>query len=291
MLRIRVPIAIAMLAGLFGILYADFGSRWKVGCHLLFMVISVLAILEFYKLISATGQYKPVRHIGVFACIALTLGEWATYQKDLWGQSITFWSINGIIIGLTIFLLLAYHARPEAFKDAPGNIMATLFGIMYIWFLGSYLTRIAMLENKHFASEDVGIKCLLLTVVVAKFADVGAYLIGRMIGRTKLSPNISPNKTVEGALAGLLTSIAMAALLQTQLQIPFLNWTEVTIFGLVIGFTGELGDLAESLLKRMCDAKDSASLLPGFGGVLDVIDSLLAAAPVSYVLLLLFSRV
>lgn len=290
MLRLRVPIASALILGLLAILTLDYGSRWKVGCHLLFMAVVALGLLELYRLIESNSDIRPVKSAGLLSALALCAGEWLSYHPAIRGLAVPFWSINGMVLVVTIFLLLAYHARPETWDGALNNIAATLFGILYIWFLGSYLTKIVMLEFVHLASWDLGIPCLLMTIMVAKFSDVGAYLIGRTFGRTKLCPNISPNKTVEGAFGGVLTSLFVAALLQWQLRVPFLDWTETMIFGIAVGLAAELGDLGESLLKRFCRAKDSASLLPGFGGVLDVVDSLLLAAPVSYVLLLLFSR-
>ena len=290
MLKVRVPIAIALIAGLVGILLADYGTRWKVGCHLLFMVVITMSLLEVYGLMASKRGFRPVKSIGVLAALALCVGEWISYLPEIRNLAVSFWSINGIILGLTVFLLIAYHARPDRRDGALESIATTLFGLIYIWFLGSYLTKIVMLESVTFADRDIGIPCLLLTIMVAKFADVGAFIFGSACGKTKLAPSISPNKTVEGAFFGLITSIFVASLLQSQFRIPFLDWTETAIFGILIGTVGQLGDLAESLLKRICDAKDSSSLLPGFGGVLDVIDSLLAAAPVAYVLFLLFSR-
>jgi phosphatidate cytidylyltransferase len=290
MLKVRLPIAIALIAGLLAILRLDYESQWRVGCHLLFMAVVVLCLLEVYGLIESDGRTRPVKSIGVLAALALCVGEWLSYHPALRGQAVSVWSINGIVLSVTVLLLLGYHSRPETWDGAVGSVSATLFGILYVWFLGSYLTKIVMLEFVQVAGRDLGIPCLFLTLMVAKFSDTGAYFFGKTLGRTKLCPSISPNKTVEGAFGGVLTSLGVACLLQWQMRIPFLDWSEVTIFGLVVGIAAELGDLAESLLKRFCRAKDSSSILPGLGGVLDVFDSLLAAGPASYVLLLLFSR-
>ncbi|MBI2195092.1 MAG: phosphatidate cytidylyltransferase [Planctomycetes bacterium] len=292
MLRIRFPIATALIAGLLALLWLDYGTRWKVGCHLAFLGILVLGLREFYQLIHAHGSFKPVQTIGIAGGVALCAGEWISYLPALRDFTIGFWGINGLILSLILFLLIAYHAPPELRPDALGNIATTLFGLLYVWFLGSYLTKIAMLEyvKAADASRDIGLSCLLLTILTAKFADIGAFLIGRQFGRHKLAPTISPNKTVEGAFGGILMSVLVALPLQVGLQIPFLDWKEILIFAIVISCLGQLGDLAESLLKRLCEAKDSGHVIPGFGGILDVIDSLLSAAPAAYFLLLLFSE-
>lgn len=292
MLRVRVPIAVAMIAGLLGLLWLDYGTRWKIGCHLAFMAVMVLGLYETYRLVEFHGLFKPVKSIGIAGGLALCLGDWLSYLPGLSGFSVGFWGVNGLVLSLILFLLLAYHSPQEMRPHALGSIATTLFGLLYVWFLGSYLMKIAMLEHVKAADvcRDIGISCLLLTILVAKCADIGAFLVGRKIGRHKLAPTISPNKTIEGAAAGLAASVLAACVLQSLLEIPFLDWTETIIFGIVISCLGQLGDLAESLLKRFCEAKDSGQLVPGFGGVLDVIDSLLSTAPAGYFLFLLFGQ-
>ena len=290
MLRVRVPIAIALIAGFLAILWLDYGSYWKIGCHFLFLLIVVLGLSEAYHLIETGSAFQPIKSIGIVGVLALILGEWLSYHPAIRGLAVGIWSINGILLGLIIFLLLAYHSSPEKYADALGNIATTLFGLMYVWFLGSYLLKIAMLQNPKFADQDIGIPCLLLTIMTAKFADIGAYLFGRVFGKRKLAPQISPNKSVEGAIGGLLMSVLVCCLIQHFLRIPFLSWFETILFGIIIGCLGQLGDLAESLFKRICTVKDSGTILPGFGGTLDVIDSLLTAGPASYVLLHLFAE-
>ena len=116
--------------------------------------------------------------------------------------------------------------------------------------------------------------------------STGAYTLGRLAGRHKLWPRLSPNKTVEGAFGGLvfgiLFALAVAAVARYALRVPTLSWPAAVGFGAIVGAAAQLGDLMESMIKRDCARKDASAAVPGFGGVLDVLDSLLFAAPVAY---------
>ena len=123
-------------------------------------------------------------------------------------------------------------------------------------------------------------------MATAKGSDIGAYTMGRIAGRNKLWPRLSPNKTIEGAIGGLafgvLASLIVSSVARFALRAPCLGWLESIAFGLVVAPAAQLGDLMESMIKRDCAVKDASSAVPGFGGVLDVLDSLLFAAPVAY---------
>jgi len=116
-------------------------------------------------------------------------------------------------------------------------------------------------------------------LIITKLGDIGAYLIGSRFGKTPLIPRISPNKSIEGAIGGLIFSI-LGALISRQ----FLNFTylHLIFMGIFFGILGQLGDLSESLMKRDCQVKDSGNIFPGMGGVLDSVDSLLFSAPAFY---------
>ena len=127
---------------------------------------------------------------------------------------------------------------------------------------------------------------LAALIATAKGADVGAYTFGRIFGRHKLWPRLSPNKTIEGAIGGLLFGVGAALLVEAFARawyaMPSLSWGRAVGFGLVVGPAAQLGDLMESMIKRDCARKDASDAVPGFGGVLDVVDSLLFAGPVAY---------
>jgi phosphatidate cytidylyltransferase len=172
----------------------------------------------------------------------------------------------------------------------PGGTMATLSGsilaIAYVGLLGSFVVQTRWLPGPHH-----GVVPLLMLVATAKGADVGAYTLGRLAGRHKLWPRLSPNKTREGAAGGLALAVVAAltvAFVGRRLGHPSLDWPAAAGFGVVVGLFAQLGDLMESMIKRDCERKDASDTLPGFGGVLDVIDSLLFAGPVAYAYWLLF---
>ncbi len=164
---------------------------------------------------------------------------------------------------------------------------ASLFIVMYT---GGMLSFAYDLRYHNYAIGRVG-QCLVLLfpVLLTWASDVGAYFVGRLIGRTKLMPSVSPAKTVEGSLGGIALSVAMAWLYVRYLMVPQgqlgLSPSGIVAFGVLIAAAAQLGDLFESLLKREAAVKDSSNLLPGHGGFLDRVDSLLFVLPVAALLL------
>ena len=157
------------------------------------------------------------------------------------------------------------------------SISTILFGLVYVsWFL-SFLIRI---RSGPFGTELFRKQLISYLILVTKSGDIGAYFVGTRLGRHRLIPRISPKKTVEGALGGLLFSII--ASLACIGFLPSLTFASLFILGLLLGVVAQVGDLSESLIKRDCEVKDSGSTLPGLGGVLDAIDSILFTAPVFY---------
>jgi phosphatidate cytidylyltransferase len=189
-------------------------------------------------------------------------------------------------VGIVMFSFVAQSLQ----FDRPGRTMATIAGTLlataYVGLLGSFVLQMRWLEG---ASH--GVVPLVALLVAAKGADIGAYTLGRLAGRHKLWPKLSPNKTREGAVGGLLFSVLgtlVVVAVAKVLTIPTLNWYGAVAFGLMVGTSAQLGDLMESMIKRDCMRKDASDTLPGFGGVLDVMDSLLFAGPVAYGFWLLF---
>jgi phosphatidate cytidylyltransferase len=171
--------------------------------------------------------------------------------------------------------------------EKPGLTMAkiagTILAVAYVGLLASFTIQMRWFEGPH-----QGILALVFLFATAKGADTGAYTLGRLAGRHKLWPKLSPHKTVEGAVGGIVFGI-VAALIVTAisrylLDVPTLEWPVAVVYGLVVGAVAQLGDLMESMIKRDCERKDASTTVPGFGGVLDVIDSLMFAGPVAYAL-------
>jgi phosphatidate cytidylyltransferase len=162
--------------------------------------------------------------------------------------------------------------------------MSEMFGIFYL-----VLFLYPALPVRYDFGDKTGLHWFLLLLAVIWTGDTAALAVGKKFGRTRFAPVLSPKKTNEGAIAGLLGGIAAAALLQHFL-FPDLPLRHVLISAVLLGFFGQLGDLAESMLKRAAETKDSSQLIPGHGGVLDRMDSLLFAFPVLYIYMLQLYR-
>jgi phosphatidate cytidylyltransferase len=146
------------------------------------------------------------------------------------------------------------------------------------------MTKIVYVIPRNAQGATLGQFYVLYLVVVTKFADMGAYLVGSRIGRHRMMQHISPSKTWEGFIASLIFAVAASCLLIFLMpkQLVWLNLFHGTVLGLLIGFAGMVGDLGESIIKRSTGVKDSGALLPGIGGMLDLIDSLLFTAPLLF---------
>jgi phosphatidate cytidylyltransferase len=145
-------------------------------------------------------------------------------------------------------------------------------------------------EVRPITEKNVGPWLLLATILVSKLNDIGGYLVGSLVGRTPLAPGVSPKKSVEGAVAGLALGMlgAVAAFQWFCPTAGLLSVAQAAAFGLIVSCATQVGDLAESLIKRAYGVKDSAALIPAFGGILDLLDSFILAAPTGYTLLWLW---
>jgi phosphatidate cytidylyltransferase len=180
-------------------------------------------------------------------------------------------AVVGSLVLLVIAAMVAGLTRPDPIEGASARIGWLIAGPLY---LGALLGVIGLL----FLRERGGY-WVLLAMLVTWLGDSAAYFVGRSIGRHKLYPIVSPNKSVEGAIAGLFGSMA-GALLARFLFLPSLPLTSGLAVAAFAGALGQMGDLSESLIKRSCGVKDSGRIVPGHGGILDRIDALLFAGPV-----------
>jgi phosphatidate cytidylyltransferase len=262
----RLLTAVAVLP--FLIASIVFPSLWWV-----FLVLAVAAMVfalwEFY-LLAKRLQLKPDPAAGYIAGAALVT---IPLQND---QSINILLVQFVIIALTIGALIAATLRGAPFDKMIASVGATILGVLYIPLLGSHL--IAMRVG---FDPTLSRHLLSFFFLVLMGADAGAYYIGRALGKHKLAPSISPGKTWEGAIGGIVAALAMGALSHfwffRELPLRF-----ILPLAAVMTVVGIFGDLAESALKRGAGAKDAANILPGHGGLLDRLDSLLFNAPLIY---------
>jgi phosphatidate cytidylyltransferase len=175
--------------------------------------------------------------------------------------------------------LFLYQYFRYGTSEVLANCGVSYFSIIYLGLLGAFALGVRI---------DFGPWALLMYIFVVKSADIGAYSIGSIFGRHKFSPVISPGKTWEGMAGAVAIAIVVAILFAVICDI--MVWWLAVIFGFCFAFIGQMGDLAESMIKRDAKQKDSASMVPGFGGLLDILDSLLPAAPFAYLFFMFSSR-
>jgi len=259
--------------------------------NLLVRVISALVLAPPLVLLILWERPEGVALIINFA-VGLALGElyWITLRDDpLWMRAL------GLLGGVGLSAVIVWISRP-------GAVLATLvlltllitvvqlfwhrdvtrattqaaqyvFGLLYVAVL---LSCLALLKR-----QPRGAEWVILVLTITWFSDTGAYAAGRALGRHKLYPAISPGKTIEGAVGGLLAAFAAAALAKLW-YLPQLSWLGALLLAIPGGALGQLGDLVESMIKRGYGVKDSGKAIPGHGGLLDRIDALLFVAPYVY---------
>jgi phosphatidate cytidylyltransferase len=262
---------------------------------LLILVLGLLAQYEFYGMIRAMG-------IPVFKWLGMGGGALAI--------SATFWTIGPaseqlargyqaehLVLAGSLLFLLIWQAFQKTHNQPVAAVAMTMLGILYGAGLINFLTRLAFGWHEGTRWDSVqrtGQMLILYLIAVVKASDVGAYFTGRLIGRHKMIPRLSPNKTWEGLAGGVTLSLVVSLLFYTlgggRLGVLTLRCWDAVIMGLVLAASGVVGDLAESMIKRNAQAKDSGALIPGMGGILDVLDSLLFGAPVLYGYVVLFLR-
>jgi phosphatidate cytidylyltransferase len=183
----------------------------------------------------------------------------------------TFLPLLGVLILLTLFIV--WYLREKNVRVSLDYISYTLFGILYTAGLGSYFLLISNLEG--------GRQMIVFILLFVWVGDSAAFYVGRKLGERKLLEVVSPNKTIAGAVANVIGTL-IAASLASNLFFNEISLIHCLIVAFICGIIGQFGDLAESLIKRNCRVKDSGALIPGHGGVLDRIDSLLFAGPAFY---------
>ncbi|HJP91062.1 MAG TPA: phosphatidate cytidylyltransferase [Pyrinomonadaceae bacterium] len=262
----RILTAVAVLPFLIASILIS--SLWWVFV-LLAAAAMIVGLWEFYFLAKRL-QLKPDPTAGFVAGAALLT---IALQNQL---LLNLLLVQFVIIVLTIVTLVTATLRGAPFDKLLASVGATILGVLYVPLLGSHLVSIRTGFNPTLSAH-----LLSFFFLVLMGADAGAYYVGRALGKRKLAPSISPGKTWEGAAGGLVAALGFAALAHFWFfrELP-LKYT--LPLAAVMTVVGVLGDLVESALKRGAGAKDAANILPGHGGILDRLDSLLFNAPLIY---------
>ena len=229
-----------------------------------------IGLAEFFRLLRAR-EIRPLRGTGVVLAAALFLD----FVYPAWCGA-PVWPLAALLL-LTVTL----H-RAASLADTVPAAAATLLGATYLGALGGIIGALRVLSP---VAEGAWRMVLLLTIIMA--ADTAAFFVGHAFGRHPLASRVSPGKTVEGAIGGVLGGVA-GALAVRALGLPGLPFAHAAALGVGVTVLGIVGDLVESLIKRWAGVKDSGALFPGHGGMLDRIDSLLFGAPVLYYYFLYF---
>ncbi len=256
-------------------------SGHETGFFFLIAGLGLIALWEFYTILD--HRKLPNFKLTAMICgVIFFAGSFYNFGRFGPARSYDF------EVAVLLFFLMVVFTRQmfqRTREISPIETMAyTLFGLLYVLWLFNFLTKIVYITPRGAAGQITGHFYVLYLIVITKFSDMGAYLTGSVIGKHPLIPHISPKKTWEGFFGALAFSVlgSLAVLWLMPKQLWLINYTHGIALGLLLGFAAVIGDLAESIIKRSTDVKDSGRLLPGIGGALDLIDSLLFTAPLLF---------
>ncbi len=265
---------------LWGLLLATVFGGWDEGFFALIAALALRALWEYYRMLEADG-IRVFTLTGMLGAVVLLVGGFLAARSGLPGGAADF---EWIVVVLFLFAIFTRQMFRGVGEDPLRAMAYTVFGLLYIPWLFGFLTKIIYLAPRLPDGAATGQFYVLYLVAVTKFSDMGAYLVGSLFGRHAFVPHISPKKTWEGFAGALFWSLFasfwMYALLRERL--PAFRFDDLVVLGLGLGFAAVVGDLAESVVKRGAHTKDSSHVLPGIGGTLDLIDSLLFTAPLLY---------
>src|SRR5262245_58616397 len=303
MLRTRLWMGAVLIALTVGVLVLD--GRLAPWYPFLFLLLLILALLGCHEFLALLGPLRrPWPWLCHAAIAALIVANWPAHLWPWPAPSALPWVLGtyaAVVLAALLTGLATYQPVGHAFlpagqtgisappeeADTVIRVALAVFVAAYLGVLPSFLAQLRWPGSVR--ADDANTQAVLgmaMAIFIPKCCDTGAYTLGRLIGKHKMSPVISPGKTWEG-LAGGLTTAVIAAVTLNRLGpvLPgdgLLSDLAAVGFGLTVGGAGVLGDLAESLIKRQYRQKDASHAMPGFGGVLDVVDSIVFAAPVAY---------
>ncbi len=255
-------------------------AGWEIGFFALLGFMGLKALWEYYKMLEADG-IRVFTLTGMICAAALLFGGFWFTRAGGSENSKDFELLIPVLFLIVVFTRQMFRGT---LNDPLRAMSYTIFGLFYIPWLFSFVTKIIYLTPRLEDGMTSGQYYVLYLVAVTKFSDMGAYVFGSLFGKHPFAPHISPKKTWEGFAGALFTSLLcsywMYALMPDKLGL--FRFEDLTLLGLVLGFAAVIGDLAESVVKRGAHTKDSSAMLPGIGGSLDLIDSILFTAPILF---------
>jgi phosphatidate cytidylyltransferase len=290
MLRWRLFLGAVFVAGLVGLCWLDWRAV-RPGIVLLPLAI-VAALLAAGELLAMFRQrgHDPLAWV-VYGGVLLTVA--AAAVPGLWPTAVARSAVQGVgwvAVGLAGGLLLAFVGELHKFDGSRKSTMNLALAVLAIAYVGGLIGFLIQLRLVGGGNGRLGMFALVSMIAIVKSSDIGQYTAGRLFGKHKLAPTVSPGKTWEGVVGGVMFAMVTAWLMMTYAAPAMLpgDWAwdvwivRLALFVIALVAAGIVGDLAESMLQRDAGVKDSSSWMPGFGGVLDLVDSLLGAAPVAF---------
>ena len=273
------------------ILVAMFSGNRFISDGVFVLLIAFLALtglVEFYGMVEKRGL-ACFKISGVIGGLLLMVGTFLNVTGHL-GTTGSPARVNDFETGFLILFVLGLCVRQLFSKTNAAGLVAiatTLFGLMYVPWLLNFIQKINFFPFAPGSPPDAGKYFLFYFILLTKFSDMGAYLVGSLIGKHKMIPRISPAKTWEGFFGAILisTGASLAFVHFFGAKMVGMTYLHAIVLGVVLSVTAVIGDLIESLFKREAGVKDSGALFPGIGGILDLLDSLLFNAPIMYLYL------
>ena len=238
---------------------------------------------EFYLLLENMG-YQPYRKFGLGLGIFFTLG---TYYLSAQGN-LSVSSFGNELLAVAVTMMSLLIITKKGFTEKMRSLIPSLFGILYIPFLLHFLVCLALLFDPANFLPNTGLFMVLWVVIVAKFTDVGGLIVGKKWGKTQMAPQISPGKTWEGTMGGIVLSATVGsifvAFFASQMPENF-SITKSFFYAIPLASLAIVSDLVESAMKRRAKVKDSGTSIPGIGGLFDLTDSIILTAPIAYLMI------
>lgn len=284
MLIWRLALGAVFISGIAALCWADYHAqppgRWLI------ILAALLALAASNELLGmmANGTFRPPGWPVYLGNLAMVGANWYGNVEGATGTApFDLPAVAFVLAVLVVFVVEMVRYREPG--RSTGQLATGILALAYVGWLTTFLIQLRLVGGNR-----MGMAALVTLILVVKMCDIGAYTVGRLFGRHKMTPRLSSGKTIEGLIGGLIFA-CVASWCAFSWLVPAIAGNGVVtartyawlIFGLLVGVVGVLGDLAESLLKRDLGCKDSSTWMPGFGGVLDVLDSLLFAAPVAYI--------
>ncbi len=232
-------------------------------------IMILVGLWEFYKMMEAKGL-RPYKAIGIISGLALSW--YIFFQQGVYAN---------FFLSIIFFLIMTLELVRKEKGLAVYHISVTIFGVFYVAWLGSHLILLRELPHLKGLDYSLGFSFVIVVFALTWCYDTGAFFVGSKFGKHRIFPRVSPGKTLEGAIGGIVFSI-IGSLVARWLVAPYLGIIQAVGLALISSVVGQLGDLVESMIKRDVKIKDASTTIPGHGGALDRFDSLLFTAPLIY---------